>query len=1091
MAVVLIVGLETAACVWGWSRFGDGMLLSSNAPLWGLIAVLRVAVWFGAITLLRSSRWLGSLGSGDSSHTSSWESEGSSQGWIDGHESRIASLEARLPRCLERAGFGVLKRTGSGRIVAVNARFLELSQRRQRDLIAESPRLDVLTRPPVSCLLPTYDTPAVQGTDFDLAALEDSIRRLGVAPPLEVELIRGDARGQTLSAVPTLLFLSPVGDPRDPLARYEIFVEVSDLRERIDALSLVERRHRALAELVPTPIWRADAQGVLLDWNAAAEALFRSCDNSPHSSATPSHLNSPKTQSKGDLDLGDSNDHNLEQPRRLRLTDILEQECARDLDRDWFLVETDTSLSNTESPTPPPRRLDVFSSRIVRLREPSGLSSDAVLLKARPRRGPDGAIVEWIGALVPLENMTVEENKQSLQTPISANQKSNPVFDPASATQNPPPDPSVAFHGNATHVQRPNPSQWFAESTIEVNWRDRVATLEMALKVQRCRIRQLEAMIEAAPVGLFLINSQGRVTTANRMARYLMDWDSSESELDLVDQKIAFEDQALRLEWRQSLEERTRFDRELRITRASDAEPIWIRLQTVPIPDADRRREMVGLVEEITHHVLQEQRMRQALEAADAANRAKSEFLAHMSHEIRNPLSVVLGHADMLADDSNSREQRQALIELIRRDGAYLNQIIDDILDLTRMERGELRLNPQPTLPDQLLEQVVESNQALASAKHIALVKETDSSGKPLPLCLLEPVRMRQILVNLIGNAIKFTSSGTIWVRLWSQDHLPPVPPCSLLDPPSNPETPLTLSTDHLWGHGLLTRIDPEARRVAVSRREPGFLGGSTVNRATGWLTFEVEDTGIGIGIEELGNLFQAFRQGDGSINRRFGGTGLGLYICRELVERLGGRIDVRSVKGQGCRFSVHLPMIPATADPTEGTPADSSRTRARNNGERLRRSSKTALGAGSSKPLEGEVLVVEDNLDVQRVIRFYLKRLGLTVESADNGQDAVQRVLSHPKGPDGFDLIFTDVQMPVMDGFELVRRLRQAGRTKPIVALTARAMEDDRIRCLNSGCDDHLSKPIDFNQLAGLVRSQLQTQTQVQPTDEKDVSHS
>jgi PAS domain S-box-containing protein len=394
-----------------------------------------------------------------------------------------------------------------------------------------------------------------------------------------------------------------------------------------------------------------------------------------------------------------------------------------------------------------------------------------------------------------------------------------------------------------------------------------------------------------------------------------------------------------------------------------------------------------------------------ARDEADRANAAKSEFLANMSHEIRTPMTSILGFADLLGEADTA--QRESHITTIKRNGEHLLAIINDILDISKIEAGKMTVESIECSPVQIVEDVVEFMRVRAVGKSITLSSVYESAVPEF--IASDPIRLRQILINLIGNAIKFTEVGSVTVCVGTERD----------------------------DHG-----------------EPS-------------LVLRVRDTGIGIDEESLTRLFQSFSQADNSMTRRFGGTGLGLQISQRLAELLGGGITVDSKPGVGTVFTVRI----ATGDLNDVpmlTPAEVS--------VRLEQAASAAPVAyatpepdDNTRPLEGlRVLLVEDGPDNQRLITHHLKKAGATVEVAENGQVGLDRI---DQATEPFDVVFMDMQMPVLDGYRATSILRERGCTIPIIALTAHAMPGDRARCLDSGCDEFLTKPIDRAQLVRTCR--------------------
>ncbi|MBN1394949.1 MAG: CHASE domain-containing protein [Pirellulales bacterium] len=403
--------------------------------------------------------------------------------------------------------------------------------------------------------------------------------------------------------------------------------------------------------------------------------------------------------------------------------------------------------------------------------------------------------------------------------------------------------------------------------------------------------------------------------------------------------------------------------------------------------------------------------------AAQSASQSKSEFLANMSHEIRTPLTAILGYADLLlgADPRVSDEQRQA-VSTIKRNGEFLLAIINDILDLSKIEAGRLEVERTVCSPGKILADLRSLMSVGAEAKGLTFTVEYEGA---LPETILsDPVRLRQILLNLIANAIKFTRAGGVRVTARFES-----------DP----------SLEHK-------------------------------------LRFDVADTGIGISEEQMRRLFQPFSQADGATTRRFGGSGLGLTISKRLALMLGGDITVRSTPGEGSVFSVTVATGPLESVTFRDHSPDEAVEEA-------------AASSAASPALHGRILLAEDGPDNQRLISFLLRKAGAEVEVAENGKEAVRMVLASNGGQTRkewpFDLVLMDIQMPVMDGYEATQRLREGGYPGPIIALTAYAMPKDVQRCLEVGCDLHLSKPINFDTLLQAVAQNLKVRS---PAGERTV---
>lgn len=363
---------------------------------------------------------------------------------------------------------------------------------------------------------------------------------------------------------------------------------------------------------------------------------------------------------------------------------------------------------------------------------------------------------------------------------------------------------------------------------------------------------------------------------------------------------------------------------------------------------------------------------------AEQANLSKNQFLANMSHEIRTPLASVLGFSDVLAQSNLQEEERSDSLSAIRRNGELLLRLIDDILDLSKIEANQLHFMKGTFAFADLLKDVNDTLSLRANEKGIELKFEAPNVENLYYSSDIE--RIKQVLLNVIGNAIKFTGKGSVTTQV--------------------------------------------------------FVSSSTCEKHHDRIVFEVRDTGVGVSEAEAKSLFQPFSQGDVSTRKKFGGSGLGLVISRELSRSLGGDLKlISSTPGVGSFFEISFDLEKSTkTSPTHEAKIESL----------------LAIDLHGAR-----ILVVDDVSDNRLLIDRYMRNAHASVLQASSGMEAIQ--MTEDQQP---DLILMDIQMPMMDGYETVRRIRAAGYNRPIIALTAHAMKEEGQKCLDAGCNDVLTKP-------------------------------
>lgn len=420
-------------------------------------------------------------------------------------------------------------------------------------------------------------------------------------------------------------------------------------------------------------------------------------------------------------------------------------------------------------------------------------------------------------------------------------------------------------------------------------------------------------------------------------------------------------------------------------------------------------------------------KLKVAMERAEQASLAKSEFLANMSHELRTPLTAILGYAETFLDGdaaTNLSPDQVKAVDIIGRSGEHLLQVINGILDLSKIEAGRLVIETVECSPRELAEEVASTLGGQAASKGLPLQLNISADVPRKIAC--DPVRVRQILLNLVGNSIKFTAHGNVDLSLTC-----------------------------------------------------------TCVKGQRFVRFRVVDTGIGIEPSRLKAVFDPFVQADTSTTRKFGGTGLGLTVSRRLAQKMGGDICVTSRPGSGSTFTFDVPyeehFDKVVEDEVSSTQFGSPReAKATHHDEPLETSETLNLNGA-------RVLLAEDDRLNQHFIAVMMRRAGADVSVASDGQEAFDLAVNSMQSGLPFDVILMDMQMPVLDGYGAAARLRQNNWEGPIIALTAHAMNGDREKCIEAGCTDYLTKPVKRDRLLPIVERWWKEQAGRSPRSSAD----
>ncbi len=539
---------------------------------------------------------------------------------------------------------------------------------------------------------------------------------------------------------------------------------------------------------------------------------------------------------------------------------------------------------------------------------------------------------------------------------------------------------------------------------------EQVSTISSIGQHLAARTRHLSAIIEAQPECVKLVDAEGRLLQMNPAGlRMIAAGSMSEVRGVPIEKLIVEEHREAYREMHKRVIEGHAGSLTFEVV-GLDGRHLWLETSAVPLADRKGQTVHLAVTRDVTERLRQEEAVREAQASSETANRSKSLFLANMSHELRTPLTAIIGYSELLTGEAACKEGHHAALEAINSSAGHLLALINDVLDVSKIESGHVELEHLSFNLRELVQQTVQSLRHGAMEAGLTL-KVT--WGESLPEVIeSDPTRIRQVLTNLISNAIKFGNQGSVEIRLSAGPQSPSGEPRSLV--------------------------------------------------------FSVIDTGIGIAESSLERIFSPFAQAEASINRTFGGTGLGLSISREIARRMGGDLTVESEVGQGSTFTLSLPVlckeasVQASAEVSAGAPSR----------------------AAGPAAFRGRVLVVEDNEINRRLLNELLRRRGLDVTSAPNGAAGLECATDAVEANQTFDLVLLDMHMPVQDGFVTVKKLREQGYSRPVVALTASAMPGDRRRCIDAGCDEHLAKPINNALLDEVLSTYLEMPSDRLATD-------
>ena len=523
-----------------------------------------------------------------------------------------------------------------------------------------------------------------------------------------------------------------------------------------------------------------------------------------------------------------------------------------------------------------------------------------------------------------------------------------------------------------------------------------VSGLILRLRVQEKLVREqayLDNLYQSSTEAIVRIDTKGNVKSLNREFSRLFGYAQEEIEGKVLDDIIVpkyLHDEGVRNTNRALTNERVEMES---VRQHKNGVLIDVSILVTTIFIEGQIVGAYGIYRDISERKRIEKSLILAKEKAEESDRLKSAFLSNMSHEIRTPMNAILGFSSLLSDPDTSSEERDEYISIIKERGNDLMRIISDIIDVAKIESGQLNINIKDCKVNQLLNDLntMFRHSMEKQGKSGVVLNLSTESRDPDFTILSDPLRLRQVISNLLENAIKFTERGAI-------------------------DFGYSIRTDFGMGKSII---------------------------------FFVRDTGIGIPREMHTVIFQRFRQVDDSHTRKYGGTGLGLTICKSLVHLLGGELLLESDEGKGSQFKIILPMW--TITPVKEEPAP------------------VPLKVKHPEWKNKVILVVEDEESNYTFLEQVLKRTGVKIFWAKNGAEAVNMAHSEK-----LDLILMDIRIPGMDGYEATRQIKKERKNLPVIAQTAYALKGEKEMSIESGCDDYISKPIDIKELMAMLDKYL-----------------
>ncbi len=509
------------------------------------------------------------------------------------------------------------------------------------------------------------------------------------------------------------------------------------------------------------------------------------------------------------------------------------------------------------------------------------------------------------------------------------------------------------------------------------------------------KTKELQTIIDSSPLAIVKLDRQFKVSLWNKAAQNLFGWEEHEVLGKFIPIIPEREARAVQESLKKTILENKIIQDEVNRLHKNGS-MVNVRIWNAPLAYETSEDAMLTMFDDNTERKKMMEELESAKQNALAANQSKSDFLARISHEIRTPLNAIIGFSEILSSEKIDDEERKIYLATVNKNGQFLSRLINDLLDFSKIEAGKIKFESKNINLQETFDDIIETARVNIVNKPVGIYLQPLAPAVPKYI-RTDPLRFRQILLNLLSNSVKFTNEGTV---------------------------------------SLFVDFTPSKEK-----------------QDEGLLVIKIKDTGIGMTETQSQLLFKPYYQAELNISRKYGGTGLGLSIAKHLAKLMGGDITLENTQpGKGSEFSIAIATTRISAIDPELKLAEAKDGTLKNSNE--------------AQSLDGKnILIVDDSKDNLFLVSRILTKAGGHIDTAQDGAEGVQRCLQHK-----YDVVLMDLEMPKMDGVEALHKLRSLGVHTHVIALTGHAYEDDRIKCLEAGFDDHISKPVDKKTLIASV---------------------